>query len=158
MFQATINNDHELTLNSDQFDWDIAAINERSFNILYNNRSYEATVLGADYATKTFEIRLSRTTYTVHLKDRFDLLAERLGFDSGAGQAFNQVKAPMPGLVLEVLVKEGDVVSKGDSVLILEAMKMENVIKAEGDATVKTIHVSKGDAVEKNAILIELDA
>ena len=158
MFQATINTDHQLTLESDQFDWDLAAINDRTFHILHQNRSYEATVLSADYATKTFEIRLTKTTYTVHLKDHFDQLAEKLGFDSDAGQAFNQVKAPMPGLVLDVLVQEGDVVNKGDSVLILEAMKMENVIKAEGTATVKAIRFNKGDAVEKNAILIELEA
>lgn len=158
MFQATINTDHQLTLESEQFDWDLSAINERSFHILHQNRSYNAIVLSADYATKTFEIRFSKTTYTVQLKDKFDQLAEKLGFDGGADQAFNQVKAPMPGLVLDILVKEGDVVEKGDSVLILEAMKMENVIKAEGCATVKSIHTTKGAAVEKNTILMELEA
>lgn len=157
MYKATINSNYEHTFDSAQFNWDLAMLNDRTFHIVHKGQSYEATVVHADYTTKTFEIRLHKSTYTVALQDRFDLLAEKLGFDSSASLQFNQVKAPMPGLVLDILVQEGDTVNKGDSVLILEAMKMENVIKAEGTATVKSINVKKGVAVEKNQILVELD-
>ena len=64
------------------------------------------------------------------------------------------LKAPMPGLVLKVLVKPGDVVKKNDAVLILEAMKMENVIKAPGDAVVSAVHVQERVAVEKGQLLL----
>jgi biotin carboxyl carrier protein len=68
------------------------------------------------------------------------------------------VKAPMPGKVIQILVKEGDSIEKGNGILILEAMKMENVLKAESDCVIKKILVKTGDSVEKNQILIELDA
>ncbi|HNM32873.1 MAG TPA: biotin/lipoyl-binding protein, partial [Chitinophagales bacterium] len=66
-------------------------------------------------------------------------------------------KAPMPGLVLDILVEAGQAVNKGDNLIILEAMKMENIIKASGSGTVKSIHVQKKDAVEKNQLLIEME-
>ena len=157
MYQATINNKETLEFENSDFDWDLMAINERNFHILYQHRSYEATVLEMDAATKTMRIQIGQNSYDVALKNKFDLLAEKLGFSNMNSQKLNNIKAPMPGLVLEVLVKEGDTVAKGDSVLILEAMKMENVIKAEGDAVVKRVTVKQGAAVEKNQIMVEFE-
>lgn len=157
MYQATINNNQTLDFENSNFDWDLIAINDHTFHILHNNRSYEATLLEADYDSKTVQIQIGSNQYAVALKDRFDLLAEQLGFSNLSSQKLNHIKAPMPGLVLELLVEVGQEVSKGDSVLILEAMKMENVIKAEGDAVVKNITINKGDAVEKNQIMIEFE-
>jgi biotin carboxyl carrier protein len=62
----------------------------------------------------------------------------------------------MPGLVLKVLVKDGDVIKKGDNLLVLEAMKMENSIKAPADATIKAVKITAGDKVEKNQVMILL--
>ena len=69
----------------------------------------------------------------------------------------NEIKAPMPGLVVRITVEEGAEVKKGDSLLVLEAMKMENVIKAPGDAVVGKIKVNAGQAVEKNQLLISFN-
>lgn len=157
MYQATINDKQILTFENSNFEWDLIAINEQTFHIIYMNRSYEATVLETDYATKTVQLQVGLNTYTVALKNKFDLLAEQLGFANISNQKLNNIKAPMPGLVLDLMVKEGDKVVKGDSILILEAMKMENVIKAEGEAIVKNIIVNKGDAVEKNQVLVEFE-
>ena len=60
----------------------------------------------------------------------------------------------MPGLVLNILVKPGDAVKKNDPVLVLEAMKMENMIKAPGDAVVGAIAAETGKAVEKGQLLV----
>ena len=76
--------------------------------------------------------------------------------DKMFAQKVNDLKAPMPGLVLDILVSEGQTIQKGDNLLVLEAMKMENNLKATNDAVVKKIKVSKGDKVEKNTVLIEL--
>jgi biotin carboxyl carrier protein len=70
-------------------------------------------------------------------------------------QAAKEIKAPMPGLIFDIKVKEGDEVKKGDAVLILEAMKMENILKSPGDGTVKSIKIKKGQSVEKNQVLIQ---
>jgi biotin carboxyl carrier protein len=67
----------------------------------------------------------------------------------------NTVKAPMPGLIIDLRVKAGDTVKEGDPLLVLEAMKMENIIKAHGDGTVKQVKIKKGDSVEKNQVLID---
>jgi len=90
------------------------------------------------------------------LKDKYDELLQQLGMDKMFAQKVNDLKAPMPGLVLDILVSEGQAIQKGDSLLILEAMKMENNLKATNDAVVKKIKVLKGDKVEKNTVLIEL--
>jgi biotin carboxyl carrier protein len=80
-----------------------------------------------------------------------------MGLSIASNQAADDVKAPMPGLVLDILVEAGQTIQKGDSLLILEAMKMENVLKATGDGTVKSVIVEKGNAVDKNQVLIELE-
>src|SRR5690606_3417991 len=94
-------------------------------------------------------------SYTVQLRDKFDLLLEKMGMNNGQSGKINTIKAPMPGLIVDVRVKEGDTVKANDPLLILEAMKMENMIKPPGDAVVKSIKVRKGDNVEKNQVLIE---
>jgi biotin carboxyl carrier protein len=90
------------------------------------------------------------------MRDRFDDLLKELGMDAAASLKVGDLKAPMPGLVVDIPVKEGDTVSKGDTLVILEAMKMENALKAVADATVKKIAVTKGQAVDKNTLLIQL--
>jgi ribonuclease HI len=93
----------------------------------------------------------------VAAREQKDLAADEvyeLGLDKRAGMVSPELKAPMPGLVLNVLVKVGDAVRKNDPVLVLEAMKMENVIKAPGDAVVAQVHAVQGKAVEKGQLLL----
>lgn len=72
-----------------------------------------------------------------------------------AGPSVGAVKAPLPGNIFKVLVKEGDEVKAGDNLLIMEAMKMENDIKAEKSGVIASVKVSEGDAVLQGAILVE---
>lgn len=128
------------------------------FHIMKDHKSYRVNVVEADYEGKTFTIRVNDNYYELSAKDRFDLLLEELGMEDLAASKANDLKAPMPGMVLDILVSAGDKISKGDKLIVLEAMKMENVLKAEADATVKAIHAEKGKAVEKGQILVEFDA
>lgn len=132
---------------------DISPIADGYFHILMNSRSYRAEIVSAD--GKTYLIKVNGRHYPVVLKDKFDLLLEKMGMNNNAGTRVNLVRAPMPGLIIALKVKDGDAVKAGDTLLILEAMKMENIIKAPGDGTVKTVKVNLGQGVEKNQVLIE---
>lgn len=79
----------------------------------------------------------------------------RLSAKAGAGAKVAPLKAPMPGLVVQVAAKEGEEVEAGDTVLIVEAMKMENELRAPAAARVKRLLAAPGDAVEKGQLLAE---
>jgi biotin carboxyl carrier protein len=104
---------------------------------------------------KTVSLKINGHIHVVNVKDRFDLLLEKMGMSNVASARVNELKAPMPGLIVGISVQPGDAINKGDSLLILEAMKMENNLKAPGDGTVKMIRVAKGDRVEKGQVLVE---
>ena len=156
MYKVNVNEKFDYELDPEKFDWDFIEVEPGRFNIIYEHRSVAAVILAADYENKSFSVRINSHVFNLTVKDRFDILAEQLGFSSKVAKKANDIKAPMPGMVLSVLVEEGQEVSKGESVLILEAMKMENVIKAPADCKVKLVKVKQGQAVEKNQVLIEL--
>ncbi len=149
------NTDQGITIDGKSFNWDIVQLAEGYFHILHNKKSYKAEVVKADKVTKTFTFKINNHTHTVEVKDKFDMLLEKLGMTNSVSSKVNNIKAPMPGLILDLKVKAGDEVRAGDQLLILEAMKMENIIKSPGDGTVKSVKVKKGDTVEKNQVLIE---
>lgn len=129
---------------------------KNSLHLLYNSRSYTVELIDYRQDDKIAVVKVNNTTYDIKLKDETDDLLERLGIGKQAHK-IQQIKAPMPGKVLDIKVKEGDTIAKGDSLLVLEAMKMENVIKAPEEAKIKKVRATVGKAVEKNEILIELE-
>lgn len=164
MYQASVNNTQPaqinidaqgVTLNDQPFAWDLSKLGERTWHVIRNDQSYSVEVLSVEAATKTVRLKIKGTIHEVQVKDRFDLLLEKMGMSNAAAGKVNDIKAPMPGLIVGISVEPGAAVQKGDTVLILEAMKMENVIKAPGDGTVKTIKVQQGDRVEKGQVLVE---
>ncbi|MFM2286136.1 MAG: hypothetical protein RLZZ543_1633 [Bacteroidota bacterium] len=143
------------TLNGQPFSWDLLPISANRFSILRNNRSFNVIIESREAETNTLVLRINGKKLTVNTKDKMTLLLESMGLNAAISQKVNEVKAPMPGLVLRALVEEGAAVKKGDSLLVLEAMKMENVIKSPVDAVVAKIPVKQGQAVEKNQVLIQ---
>jgi biotin carboxyl carrier protein len=132
---------------------DLVRSGPSSFNLVRNGRSHRVLVLKEDRENGTVRMRIGGRTYTVRLEDEQSRLMTTLGLDKTAVKV-KEIKAPMPGLVLNILVKPGDAVKKNDPILVLEAMKMENVIKAPGDAVVSAIVAEKGKAVEKGQLLV----
>ena len=136
---------------------DFIRLDDGHFHVLLGEKSYLATLEKVDYLAKAFVFRINGEVYEVKIADHFDQTVERLGLHSQATAKFKDLKAPMPGLVIDVMVEAGQKVHKGDSLLILEAMKMENVLKSPGDGVVKKIKVEKGAAVNKNQVLLEME-
>jgi biotin carboxyl carrier protein len=163
MYKATVNqtsleitlDDAGVVINGARFDWNLSKTSPENFHVLLKNRSYRVEVVSADPVSKSFCFKINGRKYVVDLKDKFDLLLEQMGMNNSAANKINTVRAPMPGLIIDLRVKEGDHVKSGDPLLILEAMKMENIIKASGDSVVKSVKVKKGESVEKNQVLIE---
>lgn len=147
--------DNYTLFNGHPLNWKISNDGKDKYIIHKDHKTFKCHVLSVDALTKTVEIKINKHVYHVQLKDKMDVLLEKMGIDMSAVTAVNDLKAPMPGLVLDVLVENGQEVQKGDQLVILEAMKMENVLKAEGDGTIQSVEVKKGDSVEKNHILIK---
>ncbi len=145
------------TVNGEDVVFDLAQVGENAFSLIHNNKSYTIQAVKSDFANKTFTLMVNGHEYAVNAKDDFDLLLEKMGLSTQTVHKLNAIKAPMPGLVLEVLVSIGQVVTKDTPLLILEAMKMENMLKSPGDGKVKSIGVKKGDAVEKNFVLLTFE-
>lgn len=164
MYKATISGRQELNFEKKDDSWtldgkgigfDLIEIKANTFHILKDNRSFTAEVVSHNAAEKTFQVKVNQNIYSVSVKDKYDELLHRLGLDKAMSHKLSNIKAPMPGLVLNILVGEGTHVKKGDALLVLEAMKMENILKSPAEGTVKKVSVMKGMAVEKNQVLIE---
>ena len=152
--KARVNEHFDFSFEDKSFDWDCVEIKNGQFHLLFKGRSLVADVVEVDSSEKVFIIRINNNSYRVQLKDRYDELLQSLGMDTFSSKKESEIKAPMPGRVLDVVVQEGDRISKGDNVVVLEAMKMENVIKSPTDGIVKNVCVIKEEAVEKNQVLI----
>lgn len=136
---------------------DVVAIGDHNYHTITKHKSVTGKIVAEERENKVIDVEIDSEVYRVKIEDRFDQLIKKMGLSASATKKLTDIKAPMPGLVLDIMVKEGDELSEGDGILILEAMKMENVIKAPGELTIKNILVKKGDAVEKNQNLINLE-
>ena len=156
-YKVQVNNHFQFECSPESIEeLNLVAEKEQTFHVLRNGKSYIATLVAVDYAKKTFKIKVNGRIYDLRLDDEYDQLVSELGLEISSSKKLKDVKAPMPGLVLDIAVDSGQEIKKGDKLLILEAMKMENIIKSEGEGVVKTIHVNKGAAVDKGQLLIEM--
>ena len=151
-------NAFEFTFTDDE----IAAANlikrsPKEFNLVRNHRSVNATLVETGMSGKRTKIEVEGEIFEVEIRDELDQVLEKMGFDVISTKLIKEIKAPMPGMILEITVEEGQKVNEGDKILILEAMKMENSIVTQANSTIKKIHVSAGQAVDKGQVLVELD-
>ena len=137
------------------FEADVVDLGKNRFHVIRNDKSYNIEIVGSDLPEKKLHLLINGQHYYTSTKDQLDLLLEGMGMQSNAAPKLNNIKAPMPGLIQSVSISEGDEVVKGDSLLVLVAMKMENVIKASGNGKIKALKVKAGEIVEKNQVLLE---
>jgi len=143
------------SVNGSILEWDIKKTEDRIYHIIKGGKSHTLELISINHEEKSIKVKLDHKITTLTIKDRYDLLLEKLGMNTEASNKIKDIKAPMPGLIFDIKVQVGDQVKKGDPVLVLEAMKMENILKSPGDGEVKEIKVKKGASVEKNQVLIQ---
>ncbi len=145
-----------ISVNGNAVEAGLLRTGEGQYHILFGSHGYRVELLETDKEAKTIILLVNGQKKIVQLSDKYDELLKQMGMGNAAAAKANQVKAPMPGLVLRLMVENGQAIAKGDSLLILEAMKMENVLKAPAAGVIKLVKVAEKDKVEKNQVLIEL--
>lgn len=127
------------------------------FHILHQNKSYQAEIIRSQFNRKSYSVKVNNNTYEVVISNALDQLIESMGFEKGRSKHVNSIKAPMPGLILEISVAVGQTVKLNDNLIILSAMKMENSFLSPRDGVIKSIAVKVGDAVDKGQLMIEFE-
>lgn len=136
---------------------DLVVSGQDQYHVLRNDENFNATVVQRNFQEKTYQIKINSTVHTVTIQNPLATLIKDMGLSVNAGAVVNSVEAPMPGLILDIAIAVGQEVSEGDTLLILEAMKMENVLSAPRAGIIKAIAVTKGEAVEKKQVLITFE-
>jgi len=156
-FEVEVLSKETVVLNGETNNLDIISVSETKQHVLIGNKSYSIEQVSFDTEKKIATLKVNNRTYQVSLKDKYDLLLKELGMSNMATKVIKEIKAPMPGLVVSIEVEKGQEVKNGDPVIILEAMKMENVLKSPIDGIIKSIKAVKATTVDKNAVLIEFE-
>lgn len=155
-YSVTRNTEHDaVELNASLNKADISEVRPGHYHMILDGKGYNLEVIEASDSNPV--IKVNGKVYQPTIKTETDLLLDKLGINTKSKKLLKELKAPMPGLVVEYRVSVGDTVKEDDPLVVLEAMKMENVLKAPGEATVKEINAKNGDAIEKNAILITFE-
>jgi biotin carboxyl carrier protein len=109
------------------------------------------------FLNRTYSISIHANVYKVKMQRPLDDLIKKMGYSEGSSKPIDSIKAPMPGIILELKVEKGQTVNEGETLLILEAMKMENAIVSPKNTVIKEIYVVVGDTVDKNKLLIDFE-
>lgn len=136
---------------------DAVSMGENKFHVLHQHIPYKVEIISSDFNHKSYIVNVNNTNYKVSISNELDLQIRQMGFEIGTTKQVNAIKAPMPGLILEINVTVGQAVNKNDNLLVLGAMKMENSFLSPREGVIKTIFVNTGDAVEKRQLLIEFE-
>ncbi len=157
-YKVSVNQKYEWLLKPEAAkELDIIRQADGAWHLLHQNKSYPVKVLNIDRQNRSVELEIKGENFRVQIADPLQQLIEKMGLTSRPHHQSGDVLAPMPGLVLSIQVEEGETIEKDQALIILEAMKMENIIKAEGRGKVSRIAVKKGQAVNKGELLLRIE-
>jgi len=154
LYQAEIEGEEIEITREDLEALDIESTTPGMYHVLRKMKGYNVKVLFADHVRKEYQLLVGDKEVHVDLKDSVEVQVHNMGLDEIEAAHSKDIIAPMPGLVLEILVQEGDTVVAGDQLIILEAMKMENVLSSPGEWIIEKVHVKSGQPVDKSQLLI----
>ncbi|PCH77944.1 MAG: acetyl-CoA carboxylase biotin carboxyl carrier protein subunit [Flavobacteriaceae bacterium] len=157
-YHITVNEQFDFVFNeNDVVMLDVHPLNNEQLHVLRDNTSHIISVVKRNFQDKSYEINIGLEKYHITIQNTLDILIKDLGFTLKNEVHSKELNAPMPGIILDIIVHKGDLIKKGDPMVILEAMKMENTLNAPADGKIKSVYFSKGESVEKGALLIEME-
>lgn len=136
---------------------DIHQATATDFHLLKDNKAFKVKLIAENMLKKTMTISVNGNLYAIKIEDTYDMMVKKMGLLEKVEALSNNIKAPMPGFIVDILVKAGDTIEDGTPLFVLSAMKMENVILSDGKGVVKTIEVKKEETVVKGQLIIEME-
>ena len=140
--------------------YEIEEINkeEKTIVLRKNGEKYFCRILKVNSDAQTTIMKVNVSLLEVKLEKEVEKMLEQIGIDTSASSKINELIVPMPGLIIGINVKVGQEVKQDDPLVILEAMKMENILTSPIDGVIESIHVNVQQTVEKNSVLIKFEA
>lgn len=127
------------------------------FTLTFKGQKFFGELLENNTESNALTVKINHRVFQIKKKGELDDLISALGLDVPKVRKLKELVAPMPGRIVQIAVSVGQELNPGDEILSLEAMKMENVLKAEGVGTVKAILVQPNQVVEKGSVMIEFE-
>jgi biotin carboxyl carrier protein len=157
-YKVKVNDAYTFDFNKDAISQlDAVSVETNKFHVLHQKKPFHAEIIQSHFTQKSYSVKVNNNTYEVVISDALDQLIAEMGFEKGKSKHINSIKAPMPGLILEISVEVGQSVKENDNLIILSAMKMENSFLSPRDGVIKSIAVKVGDAVDKGQLMIEFE-
>ena len=157
-YRVQVDNNEEISIDSSQTsNLDYVQTSPYRYHFLIETQGYNVEVLTLNPIAKSLVLIVNGRRHSVIIRDEMDLLLDRLGFSKEINRFVDKLESPMTGLVLSVDVETGEEVNEGDRLIILEAMKMENIIKSPVTGIIKEILVTTGQNIDKGQVLIRFE-
>jgi biotin carboxyl carrier protein len=144
-----------ITVDDRKYEIDIVMVENGVYSIIHNGKSYNVELIETENV-KNYSVNTFARSFNVEIIDAETKYQQSRGqgFEQGSGK---NISSPMPGKVVKIRVKEGEAVVSGQTLIVVEAMKMQSEYKASADRVVKEILVKEGDVVEAHQILIKME-
>lgn len=127
-------------------------------HVLKSSKAFDVQVETHNTLKKTMTLTVNGNRYEVKIEDEYDMMVAQMGLLEKTEALSNNITAPMPGYIIDILVQPGDHIEADTPLFVLSAMKMENVILSSGKGIVKTIEVKQDDSVVKGQLIIEMES
>ncbi|WP_010520162.1 acetyl-CoA carboxylase biotin carboxyl carrier protein subunit [Croceivirga radicis] len=153
-----VGEDHTFAFSQEDLDQlDLIKKDQRNFHLIHENQNYAVSFSKSNFQKKQYQVVVNGIKNNVHIQNPLATLIKEMGLSVGNAAQVSSLIAPMPGLILELSVAVGQTVKEGETLLILEAMKMENALAAPRDGVIAAINVAQGDAVDKKQVLLTFE-